>query len=102
MNQGILYAIGAYLLWGVFPIYWKLIQNVPASPASNRYGSAGASTIDESEIPVVSIIESIIVSFSRRAWDATLSTGIVDPEPSVNTIRIPPKSTGASDPVEGS
>jgi chloramphenicol-sensitive protein RarD len=30
MNKGILYAIGAYFLWGVFPIYWKLIQDVPA------------------------------------------------------------------------
>jgi chloramphenicol-sensitive protein RarD len=30
MNKGILYAIGAYGLWGVFPIYWKLIQSVPA------------------------------------------------------------------------
>ena len=30
MNRGILYAVWAYLLWGIFPIYWKLIQNVPA------------------------------------------------------------------------
>jgi chloramphenicol-sensitive protein RarD len=30
MNKGILYAIGAYFLWGIFPIYWKLIQGVPA------------------------------------------------------------------------
>lgn len=30
MSKGTLYAIGAYGLWGVFPIYWKLIQTVPA------------------------------------------------------------------------
>ena len=30
MNRGIIYALAAYLLWGVFPIYWKLIQNIPA------------------------------------------------------------------------
>jgi chloramphenicol-sensitive protein RarD len=30
MNKGTLYAIGAYGLWGIFPIYWKLIQTVPA------------------------------------------------------------------------
>lgn len=30
MNQGILYAIGAYITWGVFPAYWKLLHNVPA------------------------------------------------------------------------
>jgi chloramphenicol-sensitive protein RarD len=26
----VLYAVGAYTLWGVFPIYWKMIQGVPA------------------------------------------------------------------------
>jgi len=26
----ILYAVGAYVMWGVFPVYWKLLQHVPA------------------------------------------------------------------------
>ncbi|MCB2179705.1 EamA family transporter RarD [bacterium] len=30
MNIGILYGIITYLLWGFLPIYWKLLQNVPA------------------------------------------------------------------------
>jgi chloramphenicol-sensitive protein RarD len=30
MNKGILYGIGAYLLWGFFPIYWKFLHDVPA------------------------------------------------------------------------
>ena len=30
MNCGILYALGAYLLWGILPIYWKAIKDVPA------------------------------------------------------------------------
>jgi len=30
MKKGILYGIGAYLLWGIFPIYWKWLQAVPA------------------------------------------------------------------------
>ena len=30
MKKGILYGIGAYLLWGVFPIYWKWLHTVPA------------------------------------------------------------------------
>lgn len=30
MNKGIIYGIGAYALWGFFPIYWKLLQNVSA------------------------------------------------------------------------
>lgn len=30
MNKGILYGIGAYTLWGFFPIYWKWLQDVPA------------------------------------------------------------------------
>ena len=30
MNSGIWYALGAYVLWGLFPIYWKWLQHVPA------------------------------------------------------------------------
>jgi chloramphenicol-sensitive protein RarD len=30
MNKGIWYGIGAYLLWGLFPFYWKWLQSVPA------------------------------------------------------------------------
>jgi chloramphenicol-sensitive protein RarD len=30
MNRGILYALGAYITWGVFPVYWKALHNVPA------------------------------------------------------------------------
>jgi chloramphenicol-sensitive protein RarD len=29
-NRGILNAIGAYLIWGLFPVYWKLLKHVPA------------------------------------------------------------------------
>jgi len=30
MNKGILYGIGAYFIWGFFPIYWKFLHHVPA------------------------------------------------------------------------
>jgi len=30
VNKGILLAVGAYVLWGLFPIYWKQLQQVPA------------------------------------------------------------------------
>ena len=30
MKKGILYGIGAYVLWGFFPIYWKVLHQVPA------------------------------------------------------------------------
>ncbi|PIV25771.1 MAG: EamA family transporter RarD [Anaerolineae bacterium CG03_land_8_20_14_0_80_58_20] len=30
MKKGILYGIGAYALWGFFPLYWKMLQHVPA------------------------------------------------------------------------
>jgi chloramphenicol-sensitive protein RarD len=30
MNKGILAGIGAYVFWGLFPIYWKLLEEVPA------------------------------------------------------------------------
>jgi chloramphenicol-sensitive protein RarD len=29
MNKGILYGLGAYFIWGVFPIYWKLVEVTP-------------------------------------------------------------------------
>lgn len=29
-NKGLLYGIIAYALWGFFPIYWRLLQEVPA------------------------------------------------------------------------
>ena len=31
MNKGIWYGVGAYLAWGLFPVYWKLIDQVPAA-----------------------------------------------------------------------
>lgn len=30
MNKGTLHALGAYLLWGFLPVYWKAIHNVSA------------------------------------------------------------------------
>ena len=30
MNKGIWYGVGAYVLWGFFPIYWKWLERVPA------------------------------------------------------------------------
>lgn len=30
MREGLLAAVGAYLLWGLFPIYWRLLREVPA------------------------------------------------------------------------
>jgi chloramphenicol-sensitive protein RarD len=30
MKKGILYGAGAYIFWGIFPIYFKLLHNVPA------------------------------------------------------------------------
>jgi chloramphenicol-sensitive protein RarD len=29
-NKGLWFAAGAYIIWGLFPIYWKQLQNVPA------------------------------------------------------------------------
>jgi len=30
MNKGIWYAVAAYGIWGLFPLYWKLLNEVPA------------------------------------------------------------------------
>ena len=29
-RQGILYAVLAYGIWGLFPVYWKLLGSIPA------------------------------------------------------------------------
>jgi len=29
-NKGIWFAVGCYLIWGVFPLYWKMLESVPA------------------------------------------------------------------------
>lgn len=29
-KQGILYVIGAYIIWGILPIYWHSIKNIPS------------------------------------------------------------------------
>jgi chloramphenicol-sensitive protein RarD len=31
MNKGLFYAIGAYTVWGLLPVYWKALQTVPAT-----------------------------------------------------------------------
>ena len=30
MNKGVFYGVGAYLLWGLLPIFWKSLHDVPA------------------------------------------------------------------------
>jgi len=30
LNKGVLYAISAYALWGLLPLFWKLLEDVPA------------------------------------------------------------------------
>ncbi len=30
MKRGIWFGIGAYGIWGMFPIYWKWLHHVPA------------------------------------------------------------------------
>lgn len=31
MNSGSFYALGAYVLWGILPLYWKALSHVPAT-----------------------------------------------------------------------
>jgi chloramphenicol-sensitive protein RarD len=30
MKKGIWYAVGAYVFWGLFPVYWKVLSGIPA------------------------------------------------------------------------
>jgi chloramphenicol-sensitive protein RarD len=41
MNPGILYTLGAFLIWGLFPLYFRLLERVPAIDiVVHRYGWA--------------------------------------------------------------
>lgn len=61
MNSGILYALGAYVLWGLFPIYWKWLHHVPALQViGHRIGW--------------SFILLMIVIFATRQWTKFRST----------------------------
>jgi len=60
-KKGILYALGAYSLWGLFPIYWKWLQDVPALQLiGHRIGW--------------SFIMLMIVIFTTKQWTKLRST----------------------------
>ncbi len=61
MNKGILNGVAAYALWGFFPIYWKLLQDVPAAQLLGH-------RIGWSFLLLMAII------FLRRQWEDFRST----------------------------
>ena len=63
MNKGILYGIGAYALWGFFPIYWKFLHDVPALEViGHRIGW--------------SFIMLLVYIMSRGQWEAFRTSGM--------------------------
>jgi chloramphenicol-sensitive protein RarD len=55
MNKGIWYGLIAYLMWGVFPIYWKLLSNVaPPEILVNRI--------------IWSLIFLVVIAILRQNW----------------------------------
>ena len=64
MKKGVLYGIGAYLLWGIFPIYWKWLQAVPAIQIiSHRI--------------IWSFILLALILFVTRQWQAFRSAALI-------------------------
>lgn len=61
MNKGFWYALGAYGLWGLFPIYWKWLQDVPALQVIGHRIAW-------------SFILLMVVIFSTRQWTKLRST----------------------------
>lgn len=54
-TRGILFAGGAYLLWGLLPIYWKTLQHVPATEIlAHRMAS--------------SLLVVVLLLAARRSW----------------------------------
>jgi chloramphenicol-sensitive protein RarD len=55
MNRGIVYALSAYIFWGLHPIYWKQLQNIPSSEiVAHRI--------------VWSLIFFVIIFYMRKHW----------------------------------
>lgn len=61
MKKGILYAVGAYLIWGLFPLYWKQLETVPALQLIGHR-------------IVWSFLLLILVIFATRQWKAFRAT----------------------------
>ncbi len=63
MKKGVLYGIGAYFLWGIFPVYWKWLQAVPAIQViSHRV--------------IWSFILLALILFTTRQWKAFRSASL--------------------------
>ncbi len=65
MRTGILCAIGAYALWGLFPVYWKAMRSVPATEIlCHRM--------------VWSLVVMLVILGSRKRWQ-WLRRAVTDP-----------------------
>ena len=68
MQRGLLYAVGAYVLWGVSPVFWKGLASVPAVDALGHRA-------------LWTFVLVVVIHLARRSWrdvwDAAASPRIV-------------------------
>ena len=66
MNPGIAYALGAYTLWGLFPLYFKLLEHVPA-----------LQILAHRMVWSLLLVALILLALRRLSWLARLNRGVV-------------------------
>ncbi|OIQ80210.1 EamA-like transporter family protein [mine drainage metagenome] len=66
MNPGIAYALGAYTLWGLFPLYFKLLEQVPA-----------LQILAHRMVWSLLLVLLILLALRRFAWLARVDRGVV-------------------------
>jgi len=61
LNRGVIYAMSAYIFWGLHPIYWKMLKHIPSSGiVSHRI--------------IWSLVFFSIIITSRKNWGSLFNT----------------------------
>ncbi len=94
MKKGVLYGIGAYLLWGILPVYWKWLQSVPAIQVIShriiwsfillalilfvtRQGKAFRSAASRPRIILIYLASAILLSINWLTYVWAINAGFV-------------------------
>ena len=93
MSKGSLYALGAYLIWGFFPIYFRLLEQAPADPdrcashpvvihpagdpVGDAQGMEDPAPGDNGPMLAVSTIASILLTLNRLIYIFGVQAGFI-------------------------
>ena len=79
MNSGILFALGAYLSWGLFPLYFRQIATIPALLAGYLYAhTVGRRPLRQQVVlqAVLILVAAIVLPIERKKTVAAVAAPI--------------------------